>query len=133
MSVDHSARNRGAFLFALLSLLMVMGLLQSGVAQTNQLGLFKNYFVTGDYVVAGWVEGPPDGSGYAPGMISIPDPRQPSQPGVVQSVPRGADIVAAYLYWTTVESNQSSFAGQRGFFNGYSITGTTLGTPNAPV
>jgi hypothetical protein len=133
MSVGHSARNRGAFLFALLSVFTVIGLLQSGVAQTNQLSLFKNYFVTGDYVVAGWVEGPPDGSGYTPGIISIPDPRQPFQPGVVQSVPRGADIVAAYLYWTTVESNQSSFAGQRGFFNGYSITGTILGNPNAPV
>jgi len=48
-------------------------------------------------------------------------------------VPKGADIVAAYLYWATVEGNQNSFAGRQAFFNGYSITGTVLGNPNAPV
>src|SRR4029077_13514257 len=97
------------------------------------LGIFKNYFVTGDYVVGGWVEGAPDGSGFAPGTISIPDGKQPAQAGVPSSVPAGADIVAAYVYWATVESNQSSFAGQNGFFNGYPMTGTVLGNPNAPV
>jgi len=95
--------------------------------------LFKNYFVTGDYVVAGWVEGAPDGSGFAPGTISIPDTKQPAQNGVPATVPTGADIIAAYLYWATVEGNQSSFAGQQAFFNGYAVTGTVLGNPNAPV
>src|SRR5262245_11358404 len=120
---------------AALGLLLVFGLAQTGLAQTgtNPLSLFKNYFVTGDYVVAGWVEGSPDGSGYAPGTISVPDTRQPSQNGVKASVPIGADIVATYLYWATVEGNQSSLAGQKAFFNGYSITGTILGNPNAPV
>lgn len=123
-----------------LGLLLVLGFAQSGLAQTasaqtaaNPLSIFKNYFVTGDYVVAGWVEGSPDGSGYAPGTISVPDIRQPSQTGVPASVPKGADIVAAYLYWATVEGNQSSFAGQQAYFNGYSISGTVLGNPNAPV
>ena len=108
---------------------------QTGFAQTatNPLSIFKNYFVTGDYVVAGWVEGPADGSGYAPGTISIPDTRQPSQNGVPATIPKGADIVAAYLYWATVEGNQSSFAGQSAFFNGYPIAGTVLGNPNAPT
>src|SRR6266496_5166039 len=88
-----------------------LGFVQSGFSQagTNQLGLFKNYFVTGDYVVAGWVEGAPDGSGFAPGTISIPDTKQPAQNGVPATVPTGADIIAAYLYWATVEGNQSSF------------------------
>ncbi|MBZ5573874.1 MAG: hypothetical protein LAO09_18570 [Acidobacteriia bacterium] len=95
--------------------------------------MFQNYFVTGDYVVAGWVEAPPDGSGYAPGTISVPDIKQPLQNGVPTALPKGADIVAAYLYWATVEGNQSSFAGQQAYFNGYSITGTVLGNPNAPV
>jgi hypothetical protein len=118
-----------------LGLLFISGVAQSGWAQTgtNPLNLFKNYFVTGDYVVAGWVEAPPDGSGYAPGTISVPDIRQPSQNGVPNAVPKGADIVAAYLYWATVEGNQSSFAGKQAYFNGYSITGTVLGNPNAPV
>ena len=64
---------------------------------------------------------------YAPGTISFPDTLQPKQPGVPASVPVGADIVAAYLYWSTVESSTSSFAGETGFFNGYPITGTILG------
>jgi hypothetical protein len=102
---------------------------------TNPLNLFQNYFVTGDYVVAGWVKGAPDGSPYAPGTISIPDTLQPDQTknGVPATVPKGADIVAAFLYWATVESNQSTFAGLNGFFNGYAITGTKLGNPNAPT
>ena len=120
---------------AALGLLLVLGFAQIGLAQTgtNQLNLFKNYFVTGDYVVAGWVQGSPDGSGYTPGTISVPDLRQPSQNGVPATVPKGADIVAAYLYWATVEKSQSAFAGQQGFFNGYAITGTVLGNPNAPT
>jgi hypothetical protein len=118
-----------------LELVLVLGLAQSGLAHTgtNPLTIFKNYFVTGDYVVAGWVEGPPDYSGYAPGTISIPDTLQLDQSGVSATIPLGADIVAAYLYWGTVEGNQSSFAGQHAFFNGYAITGDILGNPKAPV
>ena len=49
-------------------------------------------------------------------------------------MPAGADIVAAYLYWETVESSsQAPHPGQNGFFNGYAITGTILGNPNAPT
>jgi hypothetical protein len=118
-----------------LGLLLVFGFAQSSLAQTgtNPLNLFKNYFVTGDYVVAGWVEGTPDGTGFAPGSINLPDTKQPSQTGVPATVPAGADIVGAYLYWATVESNQSSFVGKQAFFNAYSITGTVLGNPNAPT
>ena len=113
----------------LLGLLLFLGFLQLGLAQNPDFHIFKNFFVTGDYVVSGWVEGAPDGSGYAPGIISIPDTKQP----VATSVPKGADIVAAYLYWATVEGNQSAQVGKQAFFNGYSITGTVLGSPNAPV
>src|SRR5437660_1431279 len=123
---------------AALALLLVFGFAQTASAQTATvasppLNIFKNYFVTGDYVVGGWVEAPPDGSGFAPGKISIPDTRQPAQNGVPATVPAGADIVAAYLYWATVEGNQASFAGLNGFFNGYPMTGTVLGNPNAPT
>jgi hypothetical protein len=114
---------------------LMFGFAQAGWAQTgtNPLNIFKNYFVTGDYVVAGWVEAAPDGSGFAPGSISIPDTTQPSQAAVPATVPVGADIVGAYLYWATVEKSKTAFAGQQAFFNGYAITGTILGNPNAPV
>jgi hypothetical protein len=119
---------------ALLSLLVVSA--QPALAQAP-LSIFKNYFVTGDYVVAGWVEGPPDGSGLATGTINVPDTipngKQPVQVGVPASVPPGADIVAAYLYWATVESGQTSFAGRHGFFNGYPIDGGLGLNPNAPT
>jgi hypothetical protein len=119
-----------------LALLFIFGLAQLGLAQsgTNPLTIFKNYFVTGDYVVAGWVEQSSDGT-YATGTITVPDPKQKPylQSGVQTDVPQGADIVAAYLYWATVEGNQSSFVGQHAFFNGYAITGDILGNPNAPV
>jgi hypothetical protein len=128
---------RAARLTIALGVLWVVGLAQSSWAQngTNPLKIFKNYFVTGDYVVGGWVEGAPDGSGYAPGTITIPDPKQQPylQSGVVAGVPKGAEVVAAYLYWATVESNQSSLAGKQAFFNNYAITGATLGNLNAPV
>lgn len=102
------------------------------------LCLSNNYFVTGDYVVGGvGLRGLGGANGLATGTINIPDQVQPN----ATSVPAGADIVAAFLYWQTVESSQTSFAGQNGFFgpvvNGqpflYPIQGTVLGNPNAPV
>ena len=83
---------------------------------------FRNYFVTGDYVVGGvGLRGLGDGSGFAPGTITI------------NNVPAGADVVAAFLYWQTIEKSKSAFEGQNGFFNGRAITGTSLGNPNAPT
>ena len=133
-------------MFASLSLLVIglaeTGLAQTGLAQprpaqTPPLTIFKNYFVTGDYVVSGWVEHS-SANGFAKGTISIPDQQQinalgSTPPAGPTTVPTGADIVAAYLYWGTVEGNQSSFVGQRAFFNGYKITGDVLGNPNAPT
>jgi hypothetical protein len=132
MIAAHSRLRRTNFAFTatlVLGIMLLAGFMQSAVAQNPDFKIFKNYFVTGDYVVAGWNEGAPDFSGYAPGKISIPDTKQP----VPQSVPKGADIVAAYLYWATVEGNQSIQQGQKAFFNGYAITGSVLGNPNAPV
>src|SRR5215469_1390271 len=80
------------------SLLLLVGSSRPVAAQNgiNPLNIFQNYFVTGDYVVAGWSAGTPDGSGYSPGSVSIPDSLQPAQAGVPATVPVGADIVAAY-------------------------------------
>ncbi|MGE5735486.1 MAG: hypothetical protein ACM34E_10390, partial [Acidobacteriota bacterium] len=118
-----------------LALVLIFGFVQVGTAQNPNFKIFKNFFVTGDYVVAGWVEGASDGSGYAPGVISIPDNVQAPylQSEVPASVPKGADIVAAYLYWATVEGSQNTLAGQTALFNGYKIQGTILGNPNAPT
>src|SRR3954454_4482761 len=101
---------RGAVVPIGMGLLLVGGFSRPVAAQNgiSPLTISQNYFVTGDYVVAGWSKGAPDGSGYAPGAISIPDTLQPVQGGVPATVPKGADIVAAYLYWATVESGKSA-------------------------
>src|SRR5260370_6733846 len=121
---------------AALGLLLVFGFPQPGLAQTNQLILFKNYFVTGDYVVGGWVKGSSNGT-LATGTINIPDTVQGQATGVPSpGVPVGADIVAAFLYWETVEStSQAPNPGKNGFFNSYAISGSFLpsATPNAPT
>jgi hypothetical protein len=117
-----------------LGLLVLFGSAPNGFAQTPlPLGLSNNYMVTGDYVVGGvGLRGLGDGSGFATGTINIPDPAAYATNVPLQQVPVGADIVAAYLYWATVE-NSGTFAGKNGFFRGYPITGATLGNPNAPV
>jgi hypothetical protein len=98
----------------------------------------ENYFVTGDYVVAGvGLRGLGNG-GYATQQFTMPDKNSVPSTGV----PAGAQIVAAILYWQTVESSQTAFVGQHGFFRpvftggpatGYPITGVLLGNPNAPT
>src|SRR3989441_353851 len=118
---------------AALGLLLLLGFAQPAPAQTgtNPLVITNNYFVTGDYVVGGWVKGPSDGT-LSAGTINIPDPLQPNS----TPVPPGADIVAAFLYWETVQSSNSGAAtGMQGSFNGYAITGSFLPslTPNAPT
>lgn len=144
----NSRRHRSIIVTAIAAALSVLGLAPAALAQNaacaTPLCLSNNYFVTGDYVVGGvGLRGLGDASGFATGTISIPDTVQAQATGVPsKGVPAGADIVAAFLYWQTVESSQSSFAGQNGFFgpipaNGqvfrYPIQGTVLGNPNAPV
>jgi len=128
-------------LSALAVVLGSMLCVSSSLAQSLPFG--NNFFVTGDYVVAGWANKQVDSRAglpgpYATGTITVPDPYQLAptlkspQAGVQTQVPAGADIVAAYLYWTTVEKSQSAFAGQAAFFRGYPITGVDL-DQSAPV
>jgi hypothetical protein len=122
-----------------LGLLLILGFAQSGFAQqTPPLNFENNYFVTGDYVVAGVGLRGLGVNGFATQQFTMPDANSVPATGV----PQGADIVAAYLYWATVESSQTTFAGENGFFRpvfaggpatGYPITGVVLGNPNAPV
>jgi hypothetical protein len=63
-------------------------------AQPGDLTFFKNYFVTGDYVVGGVnLRGTGD-DGLAEGTISM------------SGVPANADILAAFLYWQTEVSRE---------------------------
>src|SRR4029077_6467640 len=130
------ARRLTRAIFAIGIMLMLVGIAQPAIAQnvttpctTTSLCLDNVYFVTGDYVVGGVGLRGLGVNGLATGTISIPDKVQTQRTGVASpSVPAGADIVAAYLYWDTVESSsQPPHPGQKGFFNGYAITGTILG------
>jgi hypothetical protein len=123
---------------AALGLLLVFGFTQTASAQNSvttpcsitQLCLDNNYFVTGDYVVGGDVFDGTFVNGLAMGKITIPDPKQPNS----TSVPAGADIVAAFLYWETVETTSGvPITGRVASFNGYTIDGgSPLGNPTAP-
>jgi hypothetical protein len=124
--------------FALLFLLASLSIAaQSVLAQSpdGPLTFGNNFFVTGDYVVAG-AQGlgvnAPATNGFATGIITIPD----GNPGITgtTAVPAGAQIVTALLYWQTIEKSNQLGTGQNGFFrpvfaggpqSGYPITGAT--------
>ena len=106
---------------------------QPGCAQgtPTPLKFSNNFFVTGDYVVGGWQKTGSSG-GFSSGTITIPDKQAYISTAPDQRVPVGADVVAALLYWSSVETAGSG-AGQNGLFRGSPITGEGLGNPNAPV
>ena len=96
---------------------------------TDALQLFKNYFVTGDYAIGGvGLRG-----------LGVPDPITQAAVGGtilnyargtirVSGVPENADIVAAFLYWQTLESATEP-SGAAGTFLGKKIVGKQI----APV
>ncbi|MGE5109470.1 MAG: hypothetical protein ACM3JB_01340 [Acidobacteriaceae bacterium] len=101
---------------------------------TTPLKLFKNYFVTGGYVVGSVrLRGTCDPTAYTTGKsITIPDQTVSPVTGTMQvnagRVPDGAEIVAAFLYWQTVEATPTSTDGKIGSFNNYKISGVPLQT-----
>jgi hypothetical protein len=147
-----------------LGLLLAFVFAQSGLAQSanGPLNFGNNFFVTGDYVVAGaYGLNSNVANGYTRGIIAIPDLNPGIQPGTTSTcivkvpglpspipakncVPAGAQIVAALLYWQTIEKSTTipgqNGSGQNGFFRpvfaggpqtGYPITGTNLTGQNA--
>ena len=114
----------------------------SAQTPTTPLHFGNNYFVTGDYVVAGvglrglGKHDVATGLDLATGTINLPDAYTVPSTGV----PTGAQVVAAFLYWETVESTGGP-TGQNGFFRPlyskgparYPISGVILGNPHAPV
>jgi hypothetical protein len=109
-----------------LGLALLVAFAQTAAAQTGAaasdppLTFGNNFFTTGDYVVAGaYGLGASFGSdGLGTGTISIPD----ANPGIrgTTTVPRGAQVLAAFLYWQTVEKTSvmpgQPGSGQKGFF-----------------
>jgi sugar lactone lactonase YvrE len=91
----------------------------------NPLTFENNYFVTGDYATGGvTLLGAVPANGMATGTITIPDL---TTCGCSQGVPDGADVIDAFLYWTTIE-NTATPSGNTGTFLGYSITGQQIGS-----
>lgn len=94
----------------------------------DSLTFKNNWFLTGDYTVGGTgLRGTGQG-GLATGTINI------------ANVPANADIIAAYLYWETLE-DPGSPTGQNGTFTPFNptgpgqvsnIVGTALGTASSP-
>ena len=139
----------------LLPLLVLLGLLPtvapSGFAQAPPppLNFGNNFFVTGDYIVAGAYgmntnSTTINGVTYTTGTISVPDGNPGIQPGVQgeKQVPMGAQVVAALLYWQSVEKVAAPGSGQNGYFKpaglknvgpleaGYAIQGTNVSGSN---
>lgn len=141
---------RFVFHFVLTALFLTAA--QSGFAQSPPppLSFGNNFFVTGDYVVAGAYNMTQrfesrGGVNYAVGTISVPD----LNPGITgaRQVPEGAQIVAALLYWQTVEkvgvTPGGPGSGQNGYFRpllhafsggpvapGYAMSGTNVSGSN---
>jgi hypothetical protein len=93
---------------------------QAFAQDRDALRYFKNYFVTGDYTVAGVGLRGKGVGGWATDTINM------------NSVPEGADVVAAFLYWQTVEVTPAPSL-TNGFFRGRAIVGLALGDPKNPA
>jgi hypothetical protein len=130
--------------------LLMVGPLALAQTPGAPLNFGNNFFVTGDYVVAGAYGMNTNFAvinkvSYTTGIISVPD----VNPGItgVKQVPKGAQIVAALLYWQTIEKSGlapgAPGSGQNGYFRpllysknggpavpGYAISGTSLGSTN---
>ena len=116
--------------FLLVFLLFSCAALFAPSGRAEDLHYFKNYFVTGNYAVAGVGLYATGVNGWATGTIDM-----------MSKVPAGADIVAAYLYWETVERTATP-SSANGFFDFYTdsngnqqpnpIVGDVVGNPNTP-
>src|SRR5437870_8975122 len=92
----------------------VMLFAQSGghAQAADALNFFKNYFITGDYVVGGVGLRGTGVNGFATGTINMTN----------AAVPQGAEVLGAFLYWETVETTNLLGAGAKGAqFNDFDI------------
>jgi len=133
-------RNLRSFVVCLALLLMAAALVTPALGQAPPLNFGNNFFVTGDYIVAGAYGmttkfATNNGVSYAVGTISVPD----TNPGITgtKQVPQGAQIVAALLYWQTVEKvgvkPGAPGSGQNGYFRPLLFTKNGNPDPNGPA
>src|SRR5215469_1139565 len=121
--------------FSMIVLLIVLG--KTGQAQ-DPLQFFKNYFVTGDYAVAGVGLNGQGVDGYASNTITMtgvpcttggPGPSTTldaacAAPGAVPAEP-----IAAFLLWQSLETSTSP-SSANGWFDTWPITGSVVSKPN---
>ena len=91
-------------------------------SQPDALSFFKNYFLTGDYVVGGVGLRGLGGLSGTPGIAR----------GVIQiaGVPAEGEVVAAFLYWQVVSKDT---LGPQSGTTGARFNGVPLGTANGPL
>lgn len=148
--------------FLFVFVLVLLGFLSTGAqpvfAQADPpLNFANNYFVRGDFTLAG-AQGMLsnftniNGVQFAVGTITVPDKNPGINPSVLtgsgsNAVPANAEIVAAVLYWQTVEkvgvTPGGPGSGQNGFFRpvitggpvapGYVISGVPLSSGSNAV
>jgi len=99
--------------------LVAMTLFAQLASASDALSFFNNWFVTGDYAVAGVGLRGTGVNGWATGTINM------------SGVPADAEPIAAFLYWSTVETSLAPSAAN-GYFNGFQIQGAVLGDPHNP-
>ena len=99
-------------LLAILPALLLQQSVPSSAQAPDALGFFKNYFITGDYVVGGVGLRGRGVNGIATGSIAI------------QGVPQDADVLAAFLYWQVVtKDDETGDTGSIGAtFRGYPLS-----------
>jgi hypothetical protein len=101
-------------------ILITLFVVVPGVVQASDaLSFFNNWFVTGDYAVAGVGLRGTGVNGWATGSINM------------TGVPANATPIAAFLYWSTVETSATPGA-MNGYFDGYEIQASVLGTAQSP-
>jgi hypothetical protein len=100
-------------------ILAIPVLLAPAACAADALNFFNNWFVTGDYVVGGIGLRGTGVNGVATGSINL------------SGVPAGAEPIAAFLYWSTIEFSTTP-QGSDGTFNTYKIRGYLVGNPQNP-
>ena len=103
----------------LIFVIAVSMLLANAAWAADALTFFNNWFVTGDYNVTGIGLRGKGVNGWATGTM------------LMSGVPNGAEPIAAFLYWSTVETSTTP-GSRKGYFNGYQIQGVALGNPQSP-
>jgi hypothetical protein len=112
-------RRGGVMLFLAIALLGMQPRGRAQVSSRPPLKLFKNYFLAGgDYAVGGiGLRGQGNtATGLATGNIALES-----------VVPPEADISAAFLYWASLEPNDSDPSSSVGYFRGAEIHGKMIG------